>query len=354
MKTKYCNVYRDKRNLIFVKFQFHNKTIYRRTDENDVPFKSPESASRFIRSYMLNDYSSLIDVNNLDCFSIHEAFKMYLIKKYKNTSAYSIYTRCESKVFPFFDKYLPYKINNDVLTNYSIFVNSLNYKTKNTIFVFAKIFLNYLSTINPEYNKLSLAILKTDYTDVKARKLNYWTYDEFMNFYKYVDDLFYQCLFMCLYVYGLRISELLGLKYKDFTLSGLTVCRCRSNKTFASGRIETSCKTSSSNRIYPFVKITYDLVINIKGSSCDDNFVFDVSETTLRRVLKKYIDISRSKKITFHGFRHSCASYLINNGADYMQVASWLGHSSPSITLSTYSHLFPNRKNDIAMLFNKK
>lgn len=59
------------------------------------------------------------------------------------------------------------------------------------------------------------------------------------------------------------------------------------------------------------------------------------------------------EKMLKHNYDFSCASYLINNGADYMQVASWLGHSSPSITLSTYSHLFPSRKNEIAKFFNK-
>ena len=44
---------------------------------------------------------------------------------------------------------------------------------------------------------------------------------------------------------------------------------------------------------------------------------------------------------TLHDLRHFYASGLIASGGDVVTVQRSLGHSSPSITLDTYAHLWP-------------
>lgn len=43
--------------------------------------------------------------------------------------------------------------------------------------------------------------------------------------------------------------------------------------------------------------------------------------------------------ISFHVFRHTCASLLFDDGRNVKQVADWLGHTDPGFTLRTYVHL---------------
>lgn len=43
----------------------------------------------------------------------------------------------------------------------------------------------------------------------------------------------------------------------------------------------------------------------------------------------------------FHDLRHTFASTLLSRGVSVKAVADWLGHGSPTITLSTYAHLMP-------------
>jgi integrase len=43
--------------------------------------------------------------------------------------------------------------------------------------------------------------------------------------------------------------------------------------------------------------------------------------------------------VSFHTFRHTCASFLFDAGRNVKQVAEWLGHADPSFTLRTYVHL---------------
>ena len=45
-------------------------------------------------------------------------------------------------------------------------------------------------------------------------------------------------------------------------------------------------------------------------------------------------------KRTFHSLRHCHASALIRAGLDVVRVSRQLGHSKPTITLSTYAHEF--------------
>lgn len=47
--------------------------------------------------------------------------------------------------------------------------------------------------------------------------------------------------------------------------------------------------------------------------------------------------------LTPHSMRHTAASMAITAGADVLLVARMLGHANPSITLSVYSQLWPDR-----------
>ena len=62
--------------------------------------------------------------------------------------------------------------------------------------------------------------------------------------------------------------------------------------------------------------------------------------------------MSGVKYIRTHDFRHSCASLLINSGANVTMVARYLGHSQIDETLNTYSHMFPSALNNVICIIN--
>jgi Phage integrase family len=43
--------------------------------------------------------------------------------------------------------------------------------------------------------------------------------------------------------------------------------------------------------------------------------------------------------VSFHAFRHTCASLLFQDDKNIKQVQVWLGHADPGFTLRTYVHL---------------
>lgn len=57
--------------------------------------------------------------------------------------------------------------------------------------------------------------------------------------------------------------------------------------------------------------------------------------------------------LTPHALRHTCASLAIKGGIDVKTLQVMLGHKNPSITLNTYSHLWPERLDDVAAIMEK-
>ncbi len=87
-----------------------------------------------------------------------------------------------------------------------------------------------------------------------------------------------------------------------------------------------------------------------KGYRDNDNLLFrsinnkftiptnNAANKTLRQ-LQKDAGINQQNWITFHGLRHTHASYLISNNIPINYVSKRLGHSDITTTLKTYTHL---------------
>ena len=59
----------------------------------------------------------------------------------------------------------------------------------------------------------------------------------------------------------------------------------------------------------------------------------------------------KSKRLDF--IRHSHASMLINPGFPALEIANRLGHESVKTTLDTYSHLYPDKDQQLADRLNQ-
>lgn len=82
----------------------------------------------------------------------------------------------------------------------------------------------------------------------------------------------------------------------------------------------------------------------------DSWFIFGadlpLGDDAIRRKIRN-CKLANIKQIRTHDFRHTCASLLINNGADITLVAKFLGHSKIDETLNTYTHMFQTKLTNI-------
>ena len=69
---------------------------------------------------------------------------------------------------------------------------------------------------------------------------------------------------------------------------------------------------------------------------------------------KRNTELANVKNIRIHDFRHSCASLLIDSGANITLVAKYLGHSKIDETLNTYSHMYQNRLDTIIDIIERQ
>ncbi len=60
-----------------------------------------------------------------------------------------------------------------------------------------------------------------------------------------------------------------------------------------------------------------------------------------RDVFNPAVEQLQLSPLTPHDLRHTAASLAISAGASVAGVQTMLGHATPAITLSVYTHLFP-------------
>ena len=91
----------------------------------------------------------------------------------------------------------------------------------------------------------------------------------------------------------------------------------------------------------------------LKGLDKIPNPLFNVGQASVNAAMKKYIKLSGVRAIKIHDLRHSHASLLINNGIPIPIISHRLGHKSPKITLSVYSHMYEETGNQVTELIDR-
>jgi integrase len=159
---------------------------------------------------------------------------------------------------------------------------------------------------------------------------------------------------------GARRGEIAALRWSDVDLNGGTVRIERSLEHTATGIRVKAPKTAAGRRTVSLpafvVKALRDhrrraLELRVScglGKLPTDAPVFGDIEGNWPNpysISDRWRDAVKSRKlprVTFHALRHSHASALIAAGLDVVAVSRRLGHASPALTLSVYSHLFQN------------
>lgn len=154
---------------------------------------------------------------------------------------------------------------------------------------------------------------------------------------------------------GLRVGEVLGLKWQDINLEeGVLTVR----RTFSHG-YERSPKTASSARTLPVPhatlerlklyriqmeetlgqNLTPDLWV-FPGDGLDRPIDYRAPHHALRRITTRL----GIPPLRVHDLRHSYGSHMLANGAPLELVAERMGHANPNITLGVYRHLLEHER----------
>ena len=222
-----------------------------------------------------------------------------------------------------------------------------------------KWFVIFMKKVNPNLDPALVVAPKVFVP--KIHEYNIYSEDEFKQFLSVIEDDKWRFLFLLLFNYGLRISECLGLRWSDFKADGLHIERCACVKNDSHKVIFTSPKTTNSYRTYPIVDAIKPYIEKLRMENPKaDAQVFPgekdgavvLGQSSVRRYCERFAKKAGLRPIRLHEFRHSCVSNLLMHGISPRLVARWVGDTE-SMVLSTYSHLLPSEKQDMATLMNK-
>ncbi len=180
-------------------------------------------------------------------------------------------------------------------------------------------------------------------------------------FEKSKDDVLHLVILLTAF-YGLRRSEVLGLKWSaiDFENKTITIkhtvveINLNGKKKILS---KDRTKTNSSYRILPLTEEVMNALYEVKSrQEKNKNF-----RTFYTNKYKDYICLDKKgkllepdyvtshfrlllvkndlRRIRFHDLRHSCASLLLSRNIPMKAIQEWLGHANFSTTANIYAHL---------------
>ena len=146
---------------------------------------------------------------------------------------------------------------------------------------------------------------------------------------------------------GLRISEVLGLKWMDIDWKTLQMEVTRSVVDGIVGR----CKTETSRRPVPIDEFTADELLSWKKETCyaqPEDWVFASekvqgkmppwTDTLLDRFLQPAAKRAGiTKWVGFHTFRHTYSTLLKANGEDIKVVQELMRHANITTTMNVYT-----------------
>ncbi|MCQ6281594.1 tyrosine-type recombinase/integrase [Bacillus sp. EB600] len=235
-----------------------------------------------------------------------------------------------------------------------------------------------LIKINPTENThLPKYQVKVEEIESKKEKIKFLEKEELAQFLRITDSNgldMDSLIFTTLAYTGLRIGELLALKWTDFDeeKGSLRVTKTLYNpNNNIKGYELLTPKTSGSIRT---IRIDERLVKMLKRHAIkqkeikfqkgplyvDNQFIFarddghpqlrKVIETRLKRLLKK-ADID--KNITPHSFRHTHTSLLIEAGVGVKEMQQRLGHTDINTTMNIYAHMTANMEEKASHQFSK-
>ena len=235
--------------------------------------------------------------------------------------------------------------------------------TTNTVIHYHAIFGKaFKDAVRKDYLETN-PMLKVDRPKKNSFRPNFYSKDEVQQLLEVSqDDPLHLCILITAY-YGLRRSEVLGLKWSsiDFERKSITINH-KVTEQLVNGKYvpvvsdvmknKTSCRTlplipavekellkqKEKQQLYrKLFKKSYSteyldfVCTDQEGKLIRPNFVTEHFDW----LLTKY----GLKHIRFHDLRHSCASLMVMNGVSMKQVQEWLGHSTFSTTADIYAHL---------------
>ena len=164
-------------------------------------------------------------------------------------------------------------------------------------------------------------------------------------------------------VYGLRRSEICGLRWQDIDLESKTLHVCNTRVRTRDYCIEEErTKTARSDRVIALMEFTIPHFKSLKDQQaaaglktdkvCCHADGRDVSPEYVSRIVPKLSKSCGLPRVGAHDMRRTAASLLIAKGATAQQAQEFLGHEDITTTMNIYTRCFNETKRHTSEIMN--
>ncbi|MEW6671764.1 MAG: site-specific integrase [Thermodesulfobacteriota bacterium] len=157
--------------------------------------------------------------------------------------------------------------------------------------------------------------------------------------------------FLCAFRTGMRLGELLGLKWDDVDWNKKFIHVKRSYRRQGIGKTKTGKdrRVDMSDQLYGALRELYTQRKReaLQAGKEIVEFIFHkdgkpVSQNSIRNFWRRILKKAGVRYMKIHITRHTFASLLLSNGESPAYVKEQLGHANISITVDIYGHLIPS------------
>ena len=178
------------------------------------------------------------------------------------------------------------------------------------------------------------------------------------------------CTILLAAFYGLRRSEILGLKWQHVDFDNDSISIQDTVVQYHTVFDKQNTKTKASRRTLPLIPSVKQYLLKLQEQEIESERLLGeayfkntyvckrrngepFNPEYLSRRFPRVLEKNSLPKIRFHDLRHSAASLLLANGFSLKEIQEWLGHSTLTTTANTYAHLLYQTKRNMASSLDK-
>lgn len=190
------------------------------------------------------------------------------------------------------------------------------------------------------------------------RRFPVWSPEQGASFLCATEGRRHHALWVVALATGMRLGEMLGLRWQDVDLEGRTVTVSHQLRRSGDGWVAAPLKTGASRRTIALPSEAaaalrahrlrqLEARLRAGGRWREMDVVFATSigtpfnDRTVREAFHRDVAAAGVPAIRIHDMRHSHATWLLQAGVPVKTVSDRLGHASARMTLDRYAHVIP-------------
>lgn len=333
---------------------YYTNHLGKRTQKKQSGFKSKAEANAFEREFIMKREGS----PELSFQTLYEDYKEDLTPRIKKTTMQTKKYAIEKRILPHFKNRSIIEITPKDVRDWQNWIMGQTTKSGKpltqtyvrylhsqltSIFGFAVKFYNLPS--NPAQKAGTIG-------ETIADKMDFWTLEEFNKAMAGFEEFNeYYFMYHLLFFSGMRVGELQALTLNDFDFENKTVSITKTYARYKKTDLITTPKTKKSNRVVVLPKFLFNMLeqyLDYLNNYSRETRLYFRSKYHIAKQLELAAERANVKRIRVHDLRHSHASHLIEMGVNTLLIQERLGHKDIETTLRTYSHLYPDKQNELA------